>query len=402
MKVLIADKFQEWGIDALKDAGCEVTFDPQLQGDALCDAVKNTGCDVLVVRSTKVQAPVFEVADRLSLVVRAGAGYNTIDVEAASNRAIFVANCPGKNSVAVAELAFGHILALDRRIVDNVSDLRQGKWNKKEYGKARGLKGRTLGLLGMGQIGQAVARRALAFEMDVVAWSRSLTPEQAEEWGIDFAASPADVADRCDILSIHLAAKPETKHLVNAELLGRLKPGSYVINTARADVMDYEALQNAITERGLRVAVDVFPDEPGSGCADFQASLMNLDGVIYGSHHIGASTDQSQDAIAAESVRIVKHFLASGQVLNCVNLRGQAEGGCILTVRHLNVPGVLAHTLSALRTAGLNVEEMDNLITSGAKGACAHIRVDSEPSDDVVGQIRDGRAEILGVEVKRA
>ncbi len=401
MKVLIADKFQEWGIGSLKEAGFDVTCDPQLQDDGLRDAAREFGPEVLIVRSTKVQSSVFEAADRLALVVRAGAGYNTIDVGAASDRAIFVANCPGKNAVAVAELTFALILSLDRRIVENVVDLRNGQWNKKEYGKARGLKGRTLGILGMGMIGQAVIARAMALEMNVAAWSRSLTPEQAEALGIEYCESPEAVAGVCDILSVHVAATPETKGLVGGSVLGKLKPGSFVINTARADVMDYDALKKAVRDKGLRVGVDVFPNEPGSGAGEFAPDIMKADGVIYGSHHIGASTDQSQDAIASEAVRIVKHFDATGRVLNCVNLRASAEGGCNLTVRHVNAPGVLAHTLSELRLAGLNVEEMDNVITSSAKAACAHIRVDSEPSQDVLKRIFEGHEHVLAVDLKR-
>src|SRR5687767_12968531 len=164
MKVLVADKFEKSGLDGLKAAGCDVVHDPDLKDEALTEAISSSGADVLVVRGTKVTGPMLE-AGRLSLVVRAGAGYNTIDVKTASERGIYVANCPGKNSIAVAELAFGLILALDRRIPDNVNDLKQGRWNKKEYSKARGLFGRTLGLVGVGRIGQEMIPRAQAFGM---------------------------------------------------------------------------------------------------------------------------------------------------------------------------------------------------------------------------------------------
>ena len=147
MKVLIADAFERSGLEGLKEAGCDVVYQPELNGAALVDAIAGTSAEVLIVRSTAVTAAMLE-AGRLSLVVRAGAGYNTIDVAAASRRGIYVSNCPGKNAAAVAELAIGLMLALDRRIPDNVADLREGKWNKKEYSKARGVYGRTLGLLG--------------------------------------------------------------------------------------------------------------------------------------------------------------------------------------------------------------------------------------------------------------
>src|SRR5438132_7448384 len=149
MKVLVADTFEQSGLDGLKAAGCDVVYQPDVSGASLADAIRATSAHVLVVRGTAVTAPMLE-AGSLALIVRAGAGYNTVDLAAASTRGIYVSNCPGKNAIAVAELALGLILALDRRIPDNVADLREGKWDKKEYSKARGLFGRTLGLLGYG------------------------------------------------------------------------------------------------------------------------------------------------------------------------------------------------------------------------------------------------------------
>ena len=161
MKVLIADKFEQSGIDGLKAAGCEVVYQPDLKDEALASAIRDGNADVLIVRGTPVSAAMLG-GGALSLIVRAGAGYNTIDVAAASRRGIYVSNCPGKNSIAVAELTFALILALDRRVPDSTAELRSGHWNKKEYSKARGLFGRTIGLLGYGAIGQEVATRALA------------------------------------------------------------------------------------------------------------------------------------------------------------------------------------------------------------------------------------------------
>src|SRR5439155_21276852 len=195
---------------------CEVVYQPDASGDALTGAIRETAADVLVVRSTQVTAPMLD-AGRLSLVVRAGAGYNTIDVAAASRRGIYVSNCPGKNAVAVAELTMALILALDRRLPDNVAELRAGRWNKKEFAKARGLKGRTLGLLGYGHIGQEVARRAHAFGMPLIVWSRRFAAGQPDsgESSLRIAASPREVAEHADVLSIHLALTPETRNIVN-------------------------------------------------------------------------------------------------------------------------------------------------------------------------------------------
>jgi len=397
MKVLIADEFETQGIEELRRAGCEVAYEPTLEGAALREAIARTNCVVLIVRGTKVTEPMLNAGGALSVVVRAGAGFNTIDVAAASQRSILVANCPGKNAVAVAELTFGLILALDRRLVESSLDLQNGKWNKKLYSEARGLKDRTLGIVGLGQIGQAVARRAKAFEMSVVAWSRSLTEERAEALGVMPCHSPADVASCCDILTIHLAAAPETKGIIDASVLNRLAPGSYVINTARADVMDYKALAVAVAERGLRVGLDVFPDEPSSGEAAFATAIVQAGGVFCGTHHIGASTDQAQNAIAQETVRIVKEYMRTGHVANCVNLCEKSRARYVVVVRHRNRPGVLAHTLNEIGNAGVNVEEMENVICAGAESACAQIKLAGPLPAECLARIRSGNEHVLGV-----
>jgi D-3-phosphoglycerate dehydrogenase len=397
MKVLVADMFEKEGLDELRRAGCEVVYEPKAEGDALRDAIARTGCVVLVVRGTKVTEPMLSAGSTLSVVVRAGAGYNTIDVDAASRQSILVANCPGKNAVAVAELTFGLILDLDRRISDNVADLRGGKWNKKVYSEARGLKDRTLGVIGVGQIGQAVIKRARAFEMHVVAWSRSLTPEKAEDFGVEACSGPGEVAARCDVLTLHLPATPETKGLVNAEVIDRLKPGSYLINTARAEVVDYKALAAAVASKGLRVGLDVYPDEPSGGEADFKAAILQAGGIVYGTHHIGASTEQAQQAIAAETVRIVKEYMRTGHVANCVNLLGRSRARYVVVVRHRNRPGVLAFTLNEISHAGVNVEEMENVICAGAESACAQIKLAGPLPADALQRIRTGNEHVLGV-----
>src|SRR5256884_840066 len=222
MKILIADKFEESGRIGLRSIGCDIAFQPDLKDDALAQAIAKERPDVLIVRGTKVTEPML-AAGPLKLVVRAGAGYNTIDVAAASRRGIYVANCPGKNSIAVAELAFALILALDRRIADNVIAMRAGQWNKREFSKARGLFGRTLGLVGLGKIGQEMISRARAFGMPVVAWSRSLTAERAEALGIERKNSPLDVARAADIVSVHVALKPDTRMMLGPDFFNAMK-----------------------------------------------------------------------------------------------------------------------------------------------------------------------------------
>ncbi len=400
MNVLIADKFEESGLRALRTAGCEITYDAALKDDTLRDAIAKTRCSILIVRSTRVTSEMIRASGDLSLIIRAGAGYNTIDVAAASARSVAVANCPGKNAVAVAELTFALILALDRRVVDNTDDLRAGRWNKKEYSKALGLKGRTLGVVGVGQIGAAVIRRALAFEMKVAAYSRSLTPEQAADLEIEYCESPGDVAERSDILSIHLAATPETKGIINAGVLGRLGPGSMVINTSRADVLDYDALKTAVKEHNLRVGLDVYPGEPATGKADFTADIVKAGGIIYGTHHIGASTDQAQSAIAGEAVRIATTYATTGEVHNCVNIQTKSPAKAQMIVRHFNKVGVLSGVLDEISHAGINVEEMSNTMYEGRECAVAAILLDNRPAETVVARIAEKKDKIIKVEVK--
>jgi D-3-phosphoglycerate dehydrogenase / 2-oxoglutarate reductase len=413
MKVLVADKFESSGIEGLKAAGCEVVYEAELKDDALTEAIRATSADVLVVRGTKVTTPMLD-AGRLSLIVRAGAGYNTIDVAGASKRGIYVSNCPGKNAIAVAELTFALILSLDRRVPDNVADLRAGRWNKKEYSKARGLYGKTLGLLGIGNIGQEVIRRAAAFGMDVVAWSRRfdgqkrpISEEEARELGleqaaravrVDLAPTPADVAAAADVLSIHLALDPATRNLVNADVLGRLKRGAFVVNTARAEVLDHAALIAAIRNNDVRAGLDVFAQEPSAASGEFSDEIARLT-AVYGTHHIGASTDQAQDAIAAETLRIVRSYKETGRVPNVVNLARRTPATHMLVVRHRDRPGVLAHVFDQLRQANLNVQETENIVFEGAEAAVARINLDGAPSSAVCGGIRSGNADILDLQV---
>lgn len=371
MRVLIADKFEASGIAGLRERGFDVHHEPDLNGAALVSAVATSGAEVLVVRSTRVTAEVI-AAGRLSLIVRAGAGYNTIDVAAASARGVFVANCPGKNSIAVAELAFGLILGLDRRIPDNVADLRAGRWNKKEYSRARGLHGQTLGLIGLGQIGREMIVRARAFGMPVVGWSRRLTPEMAADLGIAFRQTVLEVAHECDVLSLHLALTPETRGLINADVFEVMKPGACLINTSRAEIIDQPALTQAVRRRGLRVGLDVFAAEPASATGEFSDEIAGLPNV-YGTHHIGASTDQAQEAIAAETVRIITTYRETGRVPNVINMISSSAATHLLVVRHRDRPGVLAHVLNHLKAADLNVQEMENLLFDGGQAALARI-----------------------------
>ena len=393
MRVLVADKFEQSGRDGLTNLGCDVAYQPDLKDEALVEAIRTEAPDVLVVRGTKVTESMLD-AGPIKLVVRAGAGYNTIDVAAASKRGIYVSNCPGKNSIAVAELAFALILALDRRVADNVVALRQGQWNKKEFSKARGLFGRTLGLIGLGQIGLEMIPRARAFGMPVVAWSRRLTVERAAALGVEYKENPVEVARAADVLSVHLALNPETKGLIGTEFFNAMPEGSYFINTSRGDVVDQHALVEAMKTKGIRAGLDVYALEPSGGAGEFQDPIAR-ESNLYGTHHIGASTDQAQEAIASETVRIVREFKETGKVPNVVNLAQQTPATHRLVVRHLDRPGVLAGVLDAIKAEQINVQEMENIVFEGAAAAVARINLDNAPSDATLHKLRSESADIL-------
>ena len=396
MRVLVADKFEETGLEGLRALGCEVYYEPKLEGEALGWRLRDTAADVLVVRSTKVTAAEMDQARSLSLVVRAGAGVNTIDVAGASARAISVSNCPGKNAVAVAELAWGLILALDRRIPEQTADLKAGLWNKAEYGRARGLAGRTLGIVGYGAIGREVAARGRAFGMGVVAWSPSLTAARAAEEEVERAASPAALASRSDVVSVHLALTRDTRALLGGAFFDAMRPGALFVNTSRGEVVNAAALKAAIETKGVRAGLDVFEVEPAGGSGAFEDEVGRMPGVV-GTHHVGASTEQAQNAIAAEVVRIVGAFKSSGDVPNAVNLCERSPARWLLTVRHRDRVGVLAHVFGALREAGINVQRTENVVFDGAEAASARIQLDTEPTRGVLARVAEGCRDILSI-----
>lgn len=393
MRVLIADKFEQSGRDGLDAAGCEFSYQPDVKDEALAESIRSYAPDVLVVRGTKVTEPMLD-AGALKLIVRAGAGYNTIDVAAASRRGVYVSNCPGKNAVAVAELALAHILALDRRIADNVIQLREGKWNKKEFSKARGLLGRTLGLVGTGQIGREVVTRARAFGLNVIAWSRSLTDEAAAELGVERRAELLDVARDSDIVSVHVALNPETRGLIGSDFFGAMREGASFVNTARGEVVDQEALRSALREKDIRAGLDVFANEPTSAAGEFADDIAR-EPNLYGTHHIGASTDQAQEAIAAETVRVIRTFKETGRVPNVVNLARRTPSTHTLVVRHRDRPGVLASVLDRIRAESINVQEMENVIFEGSEAAVARINLEGALAAEVLERLKADNAEII-------
>lgn len=386
MRILFADAFEQSGLDALSADGYELDYQPQLDASDLARAVRET--DVLVVRSTRVEAEVFKDPGPLGLVIRAGAGTNTIDSEAAAKQAVFVANVPGKNAVAVAELTMGLIMAIDRRIADNVFDARAGRWNKKLYSQAGGLYGKTLGIIGLGRIGLSVAERARAFGLKVLVVAKDrdrATVEKIRELGIETVPDLEALARASDIVSVHVPTGPATSRLIDSAFLARIRPGAIFINTSRGDVVDEASLIEAIEKNGLRVGLDVFEDEPATPVGEFESQLARHP-AVYTTHHIGASTSQAQEAIAAEVVAMIRDY-ERGQVRHVVNLIPPPLAGSIMIVRHYDRVGVLSAVLGALRGAGLNVQEMQNQVFAGAGAALASIHVEGEIPESVRSEV---------------
>ena len=397
-QLLIADLFPQKYIDACADLGLRVDYRPKLTADDLASQIGEAA--ILVVRSTEVRADCIAAGRNLALIVRAGAGVNTIDVRAANARGISVSNCPGKNAVAVAELTMGLLLALDRRIAENVADLRAGRWNKAEYSKAKGVFGRTLGVIGVGQIGREVIRRARVFGMNVAAWSRSLTPDDARLLGVQFAPSVRELVPSCDAVSIHLALNPETRGIVSRDLLALMKPGAIFLNTSRAELVDEAALIEAVQQGRIRVGTDVFAGEPEGKSGQCSLRLAQTAGV-YGTHHIGASTEQAQDAVAQEVLAVLKEYVIRGSVRNWVNRAKETPASCQLVVRHFDKPGVLANVLADLKEANLNVQEVENVIFEGGTTACCTLRLDAVPPDEVMSRIRSRSDEVIQASLVR-
>ena len=377
LKVLVADKFPEKYIQQMKNLDLEVIYEPKLGEKDLPQAAKEA--DILVVRSTVVNEETINNSKKLNLIIRAGSGVNNINIAAANKKGIYVANCPGMNAVAVAELAIGLMLSLDRLIPDNVADFRKGIWNKDKYSKGQGLKGKTLGIIGVGNIGKEVAKRAHAFEMNV--YGKDIT--RIEGVQIKDFSEMNQLLPLCDIITIHLPATPETKGLFNKKMFSYLKDGALVVNTSRQDVIVEDDLLEAIKEKNIRYACDVFKGEPEAKTGEVKSKLQDSPNV-YVTHHIGASTSQAQDAVAEETINIINHFTHSGVIDHWVNRAKVTDSYYQLVVKHFDKPGVLASVLDLLSKGNINIEEIENVIFDGGIAASCTMKLKNAASSDML------------------
>ncbi len=382
LKVLVADKFPDKYIQQMKDLDLEVIYEPKLGEKDLPEAAKDV--DIVVVRSTVVNEETINNSKKLNLIIRAGSGVNNINIAAANKKGIYVTNCPGMNAVAVAELAIGLMISLDRFIPDNVADFNKGIWNKDKYSKGKGLKGKTLGLIGVGNIGKEVAKRALAFEMNV--YGKDIT--RIEGVQIKDFSEMDQLLPLCDIVTIHLPATPQTKGLFNKQMLSYMKNGAYLINTSRHDIIVEDDLLEAIKEKNIRYACDVFKGEPEAKSGEVSSKLQNNPN-IYVTHHIGASTEQAQDAVAQETVNIIKKFVHSGVIDHWVNRAKITDAHYQLVVKHYDKPGVLASVLDVIRSGHINIEEIENIIFEGGIAACCTMKLQTAATAEMLKTISE-------------
>jgi D-3-phosphoglycerate dehydrogenase / 2-oxoglutarate reductase len=388
LKILVADKFPKKYQDELKTISHEVSYEPDLNDKNIVHKIK--GFNVLIVRSTKVTAEAIEASDELCMIIRAGAGTNTIDSIAAANKGVFVCNTPGKNAYAVAELAVGLLISIDRKIPDNVFALRQKEWNKKDFTKSKGLFNRNVGIIGLGQIGLAFAERLKGFGVNLFAINKDNRSESAQKrmasLDFSFCKNLNELAHKCDTLSFHVPSTPETKHLINSEFLEHVQDNSIIINTSRGNIVDDKALIDAMSTKGIKVGLDVFNNEPQQSKTEFSTELT-LHHNVYGTHHIGASTEQAQLAIAEEAIEIIKCY-QKGIIRNCVNIQNSPILNTSISIRHYDKVGVLASVLNILKENGINTEQMENKVFTGAKAAFAKLFVNSEIKAEIAQQIR--------------
>jgi len=387
MRVLIADKFPDKYVEKIKGIVREVIYEPAFKADDLPNNIKDI--DVLIVRSTKVNEDCISVSNKLSLIIRAGAGVNNINITEANKKGIYVANCPGKNSIAVAE-------SIDRKLPDNVIQFREGKWNKATFSKADGLYGKTIGIVGTGKIGIELIKRSKAFGLNVIAWSRSLTKNKADILEIYKCADLNELFEKADIISIHLAQTSETKKIISADLINRMKKGSYFINTSRAGVIDEDALITAVKDGKIFAGIDVFNDEPEVKQGEFSSDLINIPN-IYVTHHIGASTKQAQNAVAEETFKIIEQYKNKGIVKNWINRCEVTASKYQLVIRHFDKPGVLSKVLQLLSDENINAQEIENVIFDDELTACCKIMLNSKPSEKITEELAHKEEDILDV-----
>ena len=379
MKVLVADLFPDSAVDRLREAGLECHYDHTLKGAELQAVMEEERPEVLLVRTTRVTANIITAACALELVVRAGTGTEGIDVAEASRQGVMVAHCPGKSAVAVAELVMGLICAADRRLPESIELLRAGKWRKEQ---SDGVYSKTLGIIGLGDIGQEVAQRAHAFGLRLLAFDPQLSKVQTESLGCHYRDSLLSLVPEADILTFHVPTSRHTKHLLTADLLALCKPNALIINTSHWDLVKEEELIAALNAHpDMKYACDCYRYEPIEPGEEFRSRLTDHP-QVYGTCHIASATRQADLASIDEALRIILKYAQTRQVdpKNCSNRAIKTPATFTVSIRGQNEPGVLMFAVETLAEAGANVQEVS---TSLFPSLSSHVLLDllcpSEP-----------------------
>lgn len=385
MKILVACELSDLVLDELRPLGSDLIYAPRLTPDELPARCREVG--VLIVDDLRVAPEVIAGAQTLQLIVRAGPGPGNVALEEASTQGVVVAHCPNKDAASIAELAFGLMLALDRHIVESTDALRQGRWARSEFLDARGLAGRTLGLLGLHAAGLEIARRAHAFGMPVVAWSPVAPADVEFSREIELCDWPREVARKSEIVVV--LDGPETRQLVlvDSEFIDTLPANALLVHLGGPGALDESAVADAVQRRGLRVALDTHPAAPTGNTGRFKSRLVGLPGVI-GTLAVRGVTQQAQDAIASEIVQIVRTYLISGDIVNGLNIAERSPATWQLVCRVRDQVGVMASILDAIRADGINAQEIASRVFLGAKAALCTIALDERPSAEALDAIR--------------
>lgn len=345
-RILCTDGFSKAGLKKLEeDANLEVEFRDKLSHDELLGLIE--GFDGLVVRSaSKVGRDVVERGQRLKIIARAGVGTDNIDIDAATERGIMVVNAPAGNTTSTAELAFSMLLSLARHIPQASRLMAEGKWEKKRF-KGSEVAHKTLGIVGMGRIGREVARRARAFEMNVMGLDPYLSDEKFKALGATRATLDEILAE-ADYITIHSPLTPETENMISAEQISKMKPTAYIINCARGGIVNEADLAKALKEgRIAGAALDVYTKEP------YEEKIFDgLENCVL-TPHLGASTSEAQEAVAVEAANAISQYFREGLSPNAVNLAG-ADGSVWQKFRnHIALAEKLGTLASQLAGGGI-------------------------------------------------
>ncbi|MFQ5735217.1 MAG: phosphoglycerate dehydrogenase, partial [Planctomycetaceae bacterium] len=313
-RVLISDSLSSAGWNVLETApDIELVVNTGLSPEELRETLREF--DGIVIRSaTKLTPEILDGQPRLKVIVRAGVGVDNIDLPTATREGIVVMNTPAGNTTSTAEHTVAMMMALSRNIPQAAAAIREGRWDRKKYTGSQ-LAGKTLGVIGLGRIGQSVAQRARGLEMRVVGYDPFLSAERATELGIELVRDVDELVPGCDFLTVHTPLTDETRGLIDADRIRRMKPGVRIINCARGGIVDEEALADALESGQVAgAALDVFTTEPPGDCR------LTRSPNLIATPHLGASTEEAQELVAVEAAEIIAGYLSRGEIRHAVNM----------------------------------------------------------------------------------